>query len=137
MTDDANVQQLVEEISRLRGQVAQLQDRVAQLDHLAHQDSLIDLPNHAGRLAQLQIDWPTAVKPQFGVSSTATVLVQQKDGALIVPQKAIRTAGPRRYVEYLDGSQRRVANVEVGIVSGVEAEVLSGLIDGQSVLVPQ
>src|SRR5206468_5297938 len=54
LTDDANVQQLVEEISRLRGQVAQLQDRVEQLDHLAHQDSLIDLPNRRGFVRGLE-----------------------------------------------------------------------------------
>src|SRR5579884_314228 len=53
VTDDADVQRLVEEISRLRGQVAQLQERVEQLDHLAHQDSLIDLPNRRGFLREL------------------------------------------------------------------------------------
>jgi len=53
LTDDADVERLVEEISRLRGQVAQLQERVEQLDHLAHQDSLIDLPNRRGFLREL------------------------------------------------------------------------------------
>jgi diguanylate cyclase (GGDEF)-like protein len=53
VTDEADVQRLVEEISRLRGQVAQLQERVEQLDHLAHQDSLIDLPNRRGFLREL------------------------------------------------------------------------------------
>jgi diguanylate cyclase (GGDEF)-like protein len=54
VTDDADVDRLVEEISRLRGQVAQLQERVEQLDHLAHQDSLIDLPNRRGFLRELE-----------------------------------------------------------------------------------
>lgn len=54
VTDDADVQRLVEEISRLRGQVAQLQERVEHLDHLAHQDSLIDLPNRRGFLRELE-----------------------------------------------------------------------------------
>jgi diguanylate cyclase (GGDEF)-like protein len=53
LTDDADVQRLVEEISRLRGQVAQLQERVEQLDHLAHRDSLIDLPNRRGFMREL------------------------------------------------------------------------------------
>jgi len=53
VTDDADVERLVEEISCLRGQVAQLQERVEQLDHLAHQDSLIDLPNRRGFLREL------------------------------------------------------------------------------------
>ena len=52
--DDADAQQLVEEIARLRSQVAQLQQRVEQLDHLAHQDSLIDLPNRRGFLRELE-----------------------------------------------------------------------------------
>jgi len=52
--DDADAQQLVEEIVRLRDQVAQLQQRVEQLDHLAHQDSLIDLPNRRGFLRELE-----------------------------------------------------------------------------------
>jgi diguanylate cyclase (GGDEF)-like protein len=42
------------EIGRLRGQVAQLQERVEQLDHLAHQDSLIDLPNRRGFVRELE-----------------------------------------------------------------------------------
>ena len=54
LTDEADVDRLVEEISRLRAQVAQLQERVEQLDHLAHQDSLIDLPNRRGFLRELE-----------------------------------------------------------------------------------
>ena len=54
VTEDADVERLVEEIGRLRGQVAQLQDRVEQLDHLAHQDSLIDLPNRRGFFRELE-----------------------------------------------------------------------------------
>jgi diguanylate cyclase (GGDEF)-like protein len=54
VSEDEDVQRLVEEIGRLRAQVAQLQQRVEQLDHLAHQDSLIDLPNRRGFLRELE-----------------------------------------------------------------------------------
>jgi diguanylate cyclase (GGDEF)-like protein len=53
VTDDADVTRLIEEISRLRGQVAQLQERVETLDQLAHQDSLINLPNRRGFMRAL------------------------------------------------------------------------------------
>jgi diguanylate cyclase (GGDEF)-like protein len=45
---------LIEEISLLRGKVARLQERVEQLDQLAHQDSLIDLPNRRGFMRELE-----------------------------------------------------------------------------------
>ena len=45
---------LIEEIGRLRAQVAQLQTRVEQLDQLAHQDSLISLPNRRGFMRALE-----------------------------------------------------------------------------------
>jgi diguanylate cyclase (GGDEF)-like protein len=53
VSEDEDVERLVAEIARLRAQVAQLQQRVEQLDHLAHQDSLIDLPNRRGFLREL------------------------------------------------------------------------------------
>jgi len=52
--EDEDVKRLVEEIGRLRAHVAQLEQRVEQLDQLAHQDSLIDLPNRRGFLRELE-----------------------------------------------------------------------------------
>ena len=45
---------LIEEISLLRGKVARLQERVQQLDQLAHLDSLINLPNRRGFMRELE-----------------------------------------------------------------------------------
>jgi diguanylate cyclase (GGDEF)-like protein len=47
-------ERLIEEISSLRGKVARLQERVEQLDQLAHQDSLINLPNRRGFMRELE-----------------------------------------------------------------------------------
>jgi len=57
MTDVIDVDdrdRLIEEISALRGKVARLQERVEQLHHLAHRDSLIDLPNRRGFMRELE-----------------------------------------------------------------------------------
>ena len=54
LTDVSDVDRLIEEISMLRGKVAQLQERCDQLDQLAHQDSLIDLPNRRGFMRALE-----------------------------------------------------------------------------------
>lgn len=45
---------LILEISQLRGKVARLQERVEQLDQLAHQDPLINLPNRRGFMRELE-----------------------------------------------------------------------------------
>jgi diguanylate cyclase (GGDEF)-like protein len=54
VTDVPETERLIEEIGRLRGQVAQLQARVEELDELAHQDSLIQLPNRRGFMRELE-----------------------------------------------------------------------------------
>jgi multidrug efflux pump subunit AcrA (membrane-fusion protein) len=88
----------------------------------------------AGRVALLEVFWPTT-PPVLGTVARVAVTLQEKEDVLIVPEQAIRSTGPRRYVEYLQGGSRRTANVEVGIIADGNAEVLSGLQEGQSVLV--
>jgi diguanylate cyclase (GGDEF)-like protein len=52
--DLSNPEMLLAEIERLHGEVARLRERAEQLDRLAHQDSLIDLPNRRGFMRQLE-----------------------------------------------------------------------------------
>lgn len=53
-TDVSDAERLMAEVDRLRSQVADLQERVEQLDHLAHQDTLVSLPNRRGFLRELE-----------------------------------------------------------------------------------
>ena len=43
-----------EEIERLRAKIARLEERVRQLDELAHQDALVPVPNRRGFLRELE-----------------------------------------------------------------------------------
>lgn len=52
--DVTDPETLLAEVKRLKGEVAQLHERVELLDRLAHQDVLIDLPNRRGFLRQLE-----------------------------------------------------------------------------------
>lgn len=54
LTDELDARRLLEEVGRLRAQIAQLQERVEQLDELAHQDTLIDMPNRRGFMRALE-----------------------------------------------------------------------------------
>jgi diguanylate cyclase (GGDEF)-like protein len=51
----ADREALAAEVSRLRSEVRQLEERIAQLDQLAHQDWLMELPNRRGFMRQLEV----------------------------------------------------------------------------------
>jgi diguanylate cyclase (GGDEF)-like protein len=49
-----DVERLIEEVGRLRGQVALLERRLEELDALAHNDWLVPVPNRRGFIRQLE-----------------------------------------------------------------------------------
>ncbi|MCC6173984.1 MAG: HlyD family efflux transporter periplasmic adaptor subunit [Chloroflexi bacterium] len=97
-------------------------------------EMVLEGDNNAGRVAQLTAAWPMPL-PQIGTPVQVAVTLQEKTDVLLVPQKAIRTAGARKFVEVVDGPNRTMTDVEVGIVSNGQAEILSGLRQDQLVLV--
>jgi multidrug resistance efflux pump len=87
-----------------------------------------------GKVAQFTVNW-AGTPAALGAAVQIQLTVEKKDNVLTVPRKAIRSAGARRYVQYQEGPSRKTANVEVGIVAGDTAEIVSGLTEGQVVLV--
>ena len=64
-----------------------------------------------------------------------TIVLAQANDVLTVPAPAINTANERVFVYVLDdGGVRRIRDVEVGIVSGIVAEIRSGLYEGETVI---
>lgn len=91
-------------------------------------------PFGGGQVALLSVQWPSA-SPPFGTAAQVQITIQEKQDALLVPRRAIRSAGTKSYVEYMDGTIRRIASVQVGLVSDDAVEVMSGLSEGQIVVV--
>lgn len=87
------------------------------------------------RTVQIDVTWPQP--GQLGALARISIEVQRKDNVLVVPIKAIKTVGKRQFVEYMEGNLRRSANVEVGITTDTEAEIVSGLREGQVILAGQ
>jgi RND family efflux transporter MFP subunit len=84
--------------------------------------------------ANFAVTWQANQAPRFGTPVQLTVIVQQKDGVLVVPKDAIRQSGDKTTVMVLNGTLRRLVDVQVGIVTGTSAEIVSGLSEGQLVL---
>jgi multidrug efflux pump subunit AcrA (membrane-fusion protein) len=95
--------------------------------------SLSNGPGGIGQVAQLRVDW-TGTPPLYGLTAQALVTLQEKPDVLLVPQRAVRTSGQRRYVEYLEGDNRRTADVILGISGLSDVEVIRGVREGQVIL---
>jgi diguanylate cyclase (GGDEF)-like protein len=107
LTDVVDVndrERLIEEISLLRARVARLQERVEQLDQLAHQDSLINLPNRRGFMRELER--LIARVDRYGISGA--MLFVDLDGLKMINDTFGHRAG--------DGALIEVANL---LASGV------------------
>src|SRR5881392_3220087 len=88
-------ERLVEDISLLRGKVARLQERVEQLDQLAHQDSLINLPNRRGFMRELER--LIARVDRYGLN--AAMLFVDVDGLKIINDSFGHRAGDGALIE--------------------------------------
>jgi RND family efflux transporter MFP subunit len=97
-------------------------------------DSVLEGENGLGRTLQLSALWPEP-SPSLGTPVQVIVTLREKDNVLLIPQKSIRSAGARRFVEVVDGQNRTMTDVEIGIVSNGVAEVVNGLRQDQLVLV--
>jgi len=87
-----------------------------------------------GKTALLSVTWP-GDPPAIGTAADVALVTQHKDNVLLVPKKAVRSAGSRKFVQYVSGTSHKVANVEVGITSGDMVEIVSGLTEGQVIIV--
>ena len=95
LTDVSDVDRMMDEIRSLRAMVAQLQQRVEQLDELAHQDSLIKLPNRRGFLRELE----KLIDRVGRYDASAAMLYVDLDGLKIINDSFGHHAGDEALIE--------------------------------------
>ena len=79
----------------------------------------------------------TDASPLPGMNASVTIIVDQRQDVLMVPAQAIQTEGFESVVEVLedDGATQKVV-VETGLSDGTNTEIIEGLEEGQTVIVP-
>jgi diguanylate cyclase (GGDEF)-like protein len=102
VTEVSDTDGLIAEVGRLRAQVAQLEARVGELDQLAHQDSLVELPNRRGFMRELE----RLVDRAKRYGETSAMLFVDLDGLKMINDTFGHKAG--------DGSLIQVAGLLVG-----------------------
>ena len=82
------------------------------------------------------IDLPSqSVKP--GMSGTANVIIASSPNALTVPNLAVKTASGRRYLTVMKDGQPVDTDVTFGLSNDTVTEVLTGVQEGDVVVLPQ
>jgi len=91
-----------------------------------------------GRPANLNDSNGTRIKPAIGMNASVTMLLEIKEDVLIVPTRAIQNDNGREVVTVMSQDQTKTTNVPVrtGITNGDQTEIISGLEEGQVVLLP-
>ncbi len=74
------------------------------------------------------------VRPGMGTS--LKILTVDKQGALLVPNRALKSAGTRKAVTVVVPGPTRDVIVETGVTDGNNTEIVSGLNEGDQVLLP-
>ncbi len=75
-----------------------------------------------------------------GMPANATVNVEivvgEKPSALVIPRGALMRDGNTRFVYLLDGGRARRRRVNVGLIGPTEVEIISGIREGDQVILP-
>ncbi|MEF2964638.1 efflux RND transporter periplasmic adaptor subunit [Paenibacillus sp. M1] len=77
--------------------------------------------------------WPEGV--ERGRQLSVSIVTQRKENAVLIPISALRSIGSRTYVQVIeDDGTKREADVEVGMQTSTDVEILKGLEPGQKVV---
>ena len=71
------------------------------------------------------------------MTANVTIVVEQRDNILLVPNRAVKTTGKQKIVTVLKDGKPTPVTVTLGMSNDTQSEVTSGLNEGDVVVVPQ
>lgn len=71
---------------------------------------------------------------QIGHSAELTIRLQSRENVIVLPRSAIRSYMGRSYVQVADGERRKEVDVELGLTTPTQVEIVKGLEEGDQVI---
>jgi len=75
------------------------------------------------------------LKLRLGMGANLKIVTLEKEGVLLVPNRAIQPIGRRKVVKVLDGRNVQEVEVVTGLSNENETEIVDGLTEGQRILI--
>jgi RND family efflux transporter MFP subunit len=91
-------------------------------------------PSEVARRFKLNPTQPFPKDLEIGMLGRVTVVLREKQGVLMVKTTAIRNNGPRWFVQAVRDGRKRDIDVEIGIMTPTDSEIVAGLREGDRVL---
>lgn len=71
---------------------------------------------------------------KVGDSAEMTIDLQKRQNVIVLPRSAIRSYMNRYYVQVADGDRRKEVDVEVGLMTATDVEIVKGVEEGQQII---
>lgn len=115
------------------GKQVKLRAKVSQTPFTAPQTQNKQLAEKYASTLYLSVpDLPAGLS--IGQSADIRILLQHKDNIVKIPRSGLRTSMGRNYVRVLQDGKLRELDVEPGVSSSTEVEIVNGLTEGTSVV---
>lgn len=86
------------------------------------------------RTVYLRLD-DVDIRPELNDSADIRIVLQSKVNVIVIPRFALTSVLGRTYVKVLEGERIREADVETGLESDTEIEIVKGLEEGQQIMI--
>jgi multidrug efflux pump subunit AcrA (membrane-fusion protein) len=83
---------------------------------------------------QIRPTWPQD-RPTLGTPASIRVITQERPDVVILPTQALVGSGNQRSITVLEGDQQRTVQVQLGLVTGGDAEIVNGIEPDTNVLI--
>jgi RND family efflux transporter MFP subunit len=85
---------------------------------------------------KISLDAPEGSRLKLGMSATADIIVEHREDVLLVPERAIERDSQGNYIVWVELNGKTEARpVVIGISDGLQTEILSGLQQGETVVI--
>ncbi|WP_165822580.1 efflux RND transporter periplasmic adaptor subunit [Paenibacillus montanisoli] len=92
-----------------------------------------EIDERNSRLLYIQMNKPDE-SIELGQSAQIHIVLEKKADVVVIPRSGLRTYLGRTYVQSLDGDRRKEIDVQPGIMTATEVEIVKGLEPGMKVI---